>query len=250
LPQENFLIQKGRYGKKMKHAKFFAILAGISLIGSGFTAETFASDAKISAKNGSSAIVHEYGEPNAILDSEGMFCSVLRYPRTGIEAIDKAIYEWASVVYNSIKKEAFSGGGQKEPYETEIDVDYSTFKIKGDYAGIEEIGSLSGSFLAHPADIVKTFNVDIKGKKLLTQDEMLNHNIKGALDLLRKKIAKLYPDMKDALDEVDETWLAYLVLKPNGIDVLLPRGEYLPSVLGLQRFTLTYEELGGFLKGR
>jgi hypothetical protein len=223
----------------MKLTKFFAILAGILLIGSGFSSGAFAS-----------AVVHEFGEPNAILDSEGNFSTVLRYPRTGIETADRAIYEWASGIYNGAKKDVFTKNDKKKQAEAEIDVAYSAYRVKEDYAGIEETGALSASFLAHPSDIVKTFNIDIKGKKLLTSDEILNHNAKGALDLLRKKIAKLYPDMKDALDDIDETWLSHLVLKPNGVDVLLPRGEYLPSYLGLQRFTLTYEELGGFLKGR
>jgi hypothetical protein len=233
----------------MKHANFFAILTSILLIGSGFAAETSASNAGAGAKNSSPATVREYGEPNAILDSEGTFSCVLRYPRTGIETVDGAVYEWARGVYNGIKEEALPKGGQKKPEEVEIYVDYSAFKVKKDYVGIEEIGSLSASFLAHPEDVIKTFNVDVKGKKLLTSDEILNHNTKGALDLLRRKIAKTHPDMKDALDDVDETWLAYLILKPNGVDVLLPRG-YLPSYLGLQRFTLTYDEIGGFLKGR
>jgi hypothetical protein len=223
----------------MKRTKFFAILAGILLIGSGFWTEAFASNT-----------AHEFGEPNAILDTEGNFSTALRYPRTGIEVADRAIYEWASGVYNDVKKDVFTKNGQEKQAEVEIDVAYNAYKVKEDYAGIEETGALSASFLAHPSDIVKTFNIDIKGKKLLTTDEILNRNAKGALGLLRKKIAKLYPDMKDGLDDVDETWLAHLVLKPNGVDVLLPRGEYLPSYLGLQRFTLTYEELGGFLKGR
>jgi hypothetical protein len=233
----------------MKRAKFFVILAGILLMGAGFAPESSASDTKADVKSRSRAIVHEYGEPDAILDSAGTFSSVLRYPKTGIESVDEVIYEWATGLYNDIKEEAFSKDGQKKPEEAEIEVAYSAFKVKENYAGIEEIGLLSASFLAHPADIVKTFNIDIKGKKLLTPDEIFNHNAKGALDLLRKKIAEFYPDMKDALSDIDETWLAYPVLKPDGVDVLLPRGEYLPSYLGLQRFTLTYDELGGFLNG-
>ena len=65
--------------------RFIAILTVTLLIGLGCAAETFGA-----------AVVREYGEPNAILDSEGKFSSVLRYPRTGIDAVDSAIYEWAS----------------------------------------------------------------------------------------------------------------------------------------------------------
>jgi hypothetical protein len=230
----------------MKRAKFFTIIIGILLIGSGFAAGAFASD----GKSGPSAAVREYGETDAILDADGKFTAVLRYPKTGIDAADKAIYEWASGVYDGIREEAISNGSPQKTAEAEINVNYSAFKVKGDYAGIEEIGDLSASFLAHPEDIVKTFNIDIKGQKLLTPEEILNHDVGRAVSLLRGKIAKAYPEMRGELDDVDGTWLEHLVLKPDGVDVLLPRGAYLPSDLGLQRFTLAYEEIGGFLKGR
>lgn len=222
------------------------------MIGLSFAAKTFGAEEKIDVKTDTPAVVREYGEPNAILDSEGKFSSVLRYPKIGIDEVDRAIYEWASALYNSAKEEAVSRGTRDEPAESELDVVYSAFKVQEHYAGIEEIGDISGPFLAHPNDIVKTFNVDIEGKKLLTVDEILNNNAGRALDLLKEKIAERYPDIKDSFSDfgIDETWLTYSVIKPCGVDVLLPRGEYLPSYLGLQRFTLTYDELGGFLKGR
>jgi hypothetical protein len=236
----------------MKHARLAAILTGVLLIGLGCAAEVFGAPEETDVKTGAPAVVREYGEPNAILDAEGKFSFVLRYPRTGIDAADGAIYEWASGLYNSTKDEAVSRGTRSDPAESEFDVVYSAFKVRDNYAGIEEIGYISGPFLAHPADIVKTFNIDIEGKKLLTVDEILNDNAGKALDLLKEKIAGRYPDMKDSLGDfgVDETWLTYSVIKPDGVDVLLPRGEYLPSYLGLQRFTLTYDEIGGFLKDR
>jgi hypothetical protein len=228
----------------MKRTKFFASLACALLISLGIAAGAFGSVGEAQGEIDSQAAVHEYGEPNAILDSDGKFSVVLRYPRTGISAADEAIYKWASGLYSSAKEEAAEAGKPNEPAEAELDVAYSAFKVKESYVGIEEIGYFSGSFLAHPADIVRTFNIDVEGKKLLTVDEILDHDAGKTLDLLKKKIAERHPDMKDTLDDVDETWLAYPVIKPSGIDVLLPRGEYLPSYLGLQRFTLTWGELG------
>jgi hypothetical protein len=232
----------------MKRARFIAVLTGVLLIGLGCAAETFGAATETDLP----AVVREYGEPNAVLDTEGTFSVVLRYPRTGIDAVDRAIYEWAGGLYNRAKEDAVSGGTRNEPAEFELDVVYSAFKIHENYAGIEEIGYLSGPFLAHPSDIVKTFNVDIEGQKTLTIDEIFNGNAGKALTLLKEKIAGRYPDMKDSLGDfgIDETWLACSVIKPDGVDVLLARGEYLPSYLGLQRFTLTYDEIGGFLKGR
>jgi hypothetical protein len=227
----------------MKRTKFFSGLACVLLICLGLAAETFASAGDAGDAMDSLAVVREYGEPNAILDSIGKFSSVLRYPRTGIDAADRAIYEWASGLYNSVKKEAFALGKPNEPEESELDVAYSAFKVKDKYVGIEEIGYLSGPFLAHPADIIKTFNIDIKGKKLLTIGELPNHNVEKTLALLKEKVAERYPDNANALEDIDKTWLTYWVMKPSGVDVLLPRGEFLPSYLGLLRFTLTYGEL-------
>jgi hypothetical protein len=190
----------------------------------------------------------EFGEADAILDADDNFTCVLRFPKTGIEEADSAIYNWAGAAHDAAKERAGGANSDGTRDKAAINVWYGSFLVRGAYAGIEETGALYGSFLAHPVDIVKTFNIDIEGKRLLTPDEILNHDREGALDLLCQKIAKRYPDMAGSIADADETWLEHLVIKHDGVEVLLPRGEFLPSYLGLQRFLLTYDELGGFLK--
>jgi hypothetical protein len=219
---------------------FLVMLLGILFAGSGFSVRT----AALGAQGGGA---REFGETDAILDADETFTCVLRFPKTGIAEADGAINDWARAVFNLAKNHARETSSEGSRNEVRVNVGYSALVVEGDYAGIEETGDLSGSFLAHPVDIVKTFNIDIKGKKLLTVDEILNHDADFALALLRGKIAERYPDMSGDLADADTTWLEYSVLKPNGVEVLLPRGEFLPSYLGLQRFLLTYDELGGFL---
>jgi hypothetical protein len=227
---------------KRKRKIFWAMLLGILFIGPGFSAQTAAFGAQ------GSGAVREFGEADAILDAGGTFACVLRFPKTGIAEADKAIYDWAHTVYNVAKGHADETDSTGAQNEVRVNVGYSAFLVEGDYAGIEETGDISGSYLAHPVDVVRTFNVDIKGKRLLTVGEIMNHDTDFALALLRRKIAARYPDMAGDLKGADETWLEYSVLKPDGVEVLLPRGEFLPSYLGLQRFLLSYDELGGFLK--
>jgi hypothetical protein len=217
------------------------MLLGILLMGQGLSAQTSAR-----AGDGTPGIAREFGETDAILDASDTFTCVLTFPKTGIAEADRAIYDWARAAYDMGKERALSVNSDGTRNEAAIKVGYSSFLVRENYAGIEETGSLNGTFLAHPADIVKTFNIDIGGKKLLTSDEILNHDSDRALALLRGKIAKRYPDMPR--DLTDATWLEHLVIKHDGVEVLLPRGEFLPSYLGLQRFLLTYDELGGFLK--
>ncbi|MDR1515689.1 MAG: hypothetical protein LBS45_08340 [Synergistaceae bacterium] len=228
----------------MKRKILFVMLLGILLIGYGLSARTAALGAQ------DSGVVREFGETDAILDAGDTFICVLRFPKTGIAEADRAIYDWARTAYAVVKGHADGTDSEGRQNEAVLDVGYSAFLVKGDYAGIEETGDLSGSFLAHPIDIVRTFNIDIKGKRLLTADEILNNDRGLALALLRRKIAKRYPDMQGKLRDAGETWLEHLVIKRDGVEILLPRGEFLPSHLGLERFLLTYEELGGFLTAR
>ncbi|MDR0649601.1 MAG: hypothetical protein LBF92_09745 [Synergistaceae bacterium] len=225
----------------MKHKIICAILLGILFSGVGLGARTGA----WSAQGG---VAREFGETDAILDAGDNFTCVLKFPKTGIAEADRAILEWAGTAHKAAKEYADGTDSSGKRNEAALDVGYSAFLVRERYAGIEETGSLSGSFLAHPVDIVKTFNMDIDAKRLLTPDEILNHDRDRALALLRGKIAKRYPDMPDILADADGTWLEHLVIKSDGVEVLLPRGEFLPSYLGLQRFLLTYRELGGFLK--
>jgi hypothetical protein len=219
------------------------MLLGILFIGSGLSAQTAAQ-----AGDGTPGVVREFGETDAILDAGDTFTCILTFPKTGIAEVDRAIYDWALTAHDTGKEHADSVNSDGTRNEAAINVGYSSFLVRENYAGIEETGALNGTFLAHPEDIVKTFNVDIPGKKLLTSDEILNHNRGRALALLRQKIARRYPDMPRDLTRTDGTWLEHLVIKHDGVEVLLPRGEFLPSYLGLQRFLLTYDELGGFLQ--
>ena len=225
----------------MKRKLICVLLLGVLFTGAGL----FARAGAWSAQGG---VAREFGKTDDILDASDNFICVLRFPKTGIPEVDRAVYDWAGTAHKTAKEQASGTDSEGKRNEGAIYVGYSAFLVRGRYAGIEETGSLSGSFLAHPADIVKTFNVDIDAKRLLTSDEILNHDPSRALVLLRGKIAKRYPDMPDILADADETWLEHLVIKHDGVEVLLPRGEFLPSYLGLQRFLLTYSELGGFLK--
>ena len=225
----------------MKRKIICAILLGILFSGAALWAQTGA----WSAQGGGA---REFGETDAILEAGDNFTCVLKFPKTGIAEADRAILDWASKAHAAAKDQASGTDSEGKRNEGTIYVGYNAFLVRGRYAGIEETGSLSGSFLAHPVDIVKTFNVDIDAKRLITPDEILNHDHDRALALLCGKIANRYPDMPDILADADGTWLEHLVIKSDGVEVLLPRGEFLPSYLGLQRFLLTYRELGGFLK--
>ncbi|MDR3278339.1 MAG: polysaccharide deacetylase family protein [Oscillospiraceae bacterium] len=189
--------------------------------------------------------VVEYGEIEAIIDNGEFMYTYLRYPKTGDEAIDKVIGDWARGLYEQTRGEVAELRASDAAAEGEVNVHFNSYLTDGGYAGIAELGFYTNSQMAHPIDVVQTFNVDIAAKKLIENAEILDSARQGeVLALLREKILARYPELTDLPDALDGQWLESIALRRGGLDVLLARGKFLPTYLGLQIFELSYEELG------
>ncbi|MDR1953121.1 MAG: polysaccharide deacetylase family protein [Clostridiales Family XIII bacterium] len=187
---------------------------------------------------------YEYGDPNAIIDNNKYANCYLLYPKTDSDEIDDAIDGWAQKLYVESKETIDALREEDDSAEGELNIQYNAFLV-GDYAGVEEIGFFSHTAMAHPQDFVQTFNIDVDGNTLIRNDEILDVKQESeVLKLLRNKVLTRFPELKGTVGSIDGTWLRNIVLNHKGVDVLLERGIQLPSYIGLQKFTLTYEELG------
>ncbi|MDR1564235.1 MAG: polysaccharide deacetylase family protein [Oscillospiraceae bacterium] len=185
--------------------------------------------------------VYEYGEPETLVDNGTALHSYIIYPKTGMPDIDKVIYEWAYGKYNTTLSEASAKG---QGIEAELNAQYNSYLVKNDYAGIEEIGFYGDFQMAHPIDFIKTFNIDIQNKRLLSNDEIITKAKQAdVLKLIKEKLIKQLPE-GTAVDELDASALEYMVLTHEGLDILFERGQVTASYLGLQRVSLSREELG------
>jgi peptidoglycan/xylan/chitin deacetylase (PgdA/CDA1 family) len=188
--------------------------------------------------------VYEYGEPAAIVDQEDSFFSCyLLYPVTGLPEVDAAVLGWARALYGTARGEIDALRAEGQSVEGELNVQYNAYLAREGYASVEEIGFYSHSLLAHQNDIVRVFNIDLAREQLLENDRVLDPaRLPEVLALLRGKVLAAFPPLGDVAP--DETWLEHLTLTRVGVEVVLARGERLPSALGTRRFLLTYEELG------
>ncbi|MDR0839345.1 MAG: polysaccharide deacetylase family protein [Oscillospiraceae bacterium] len=192
-----------------------------------------------------SAAVYEYGDTRAIIDfSESLRCYLL-YPRTGIDAIDAPIFDWAHGAYADAQEDMQALRKTDPGVEGEINVQYNSYLRGEAYACVEETGFYNNSNMAHQRDFVKVFNIDVGDGKILPRGEILAPESAGdVLELLRGKLREAFPELPELGDDADETWLENIALTDGGVDILLEAGRHLPSYLGTRRFALTYEELG------
>ncbi|MDR3304960.1 MAG: polysaccharide deacetylase family protein [Clostridiales Family XIII bacterium] len=187
--------------------------------------------------------IYEYGEQDSIIDNGASLYSYLLFPKTGEPEIDDEIRGWAESIYNSARDELDALRESDEDAEYEINVQYNSYLVKDTYAGIAEIEFSNNSGVAHPTDFYKTFNIDLKQKKLLDYEDIIDKEREGdVLDILTEMILEKYPDAD--VSAADASWLEHIVLNHEGIDVLIPRGVALATYLGPQEFSISYEALG------
>ncbi|MDR2486323.1 MAG: polysaccharide deacetylase family protein [Clostridiales Family XIII bacterium] len=193
----------------------------------------------------------EYGTPDVLIDNSEPLFAYIRYPKTGIHSVDKVILDWAKGVYRDAQAEADRSAADKDADKAqgEVNIQCRSWLLGGRYAGIEERGTLHDSYLAHPVDIVRTFNVDVRDGRLLSLSDIIDpDSTDEVLDLLRDQLVDSVPDVEEVLDEPEESWLTNIILTHEGLDVVLERGLCLPTYLGTQAVTLAYEDLGDALR--
>lgn len=218
-----------------------------------FTACAGEKDAGDTGKDGGEALdtvilrpaVYEYGEPSEIIDNGKYLRSYILFPQTGNAAFDPAIKSWADSFYEEALDEITAMRETDKKARGEINVQYDAFLVNEIFAGIKEMGMYSHSQMAHPKDFIKTFNLNIETGAFLKNEEILDPaQTEKALAILRKQIQSEFPDLSAIIETVDGSWLEHLVLSHEGVEVLLARGDFLPSYAGTKAYTLSYDALG------
>ena len=192
----------------------------------------------------------EYGKPELITDNTGPLRVHIAFPVAG-DATDEAMAEWARVMYQTARDEMTDLRRSDPDAEGEVIIQFDSYFVDDRYAGIIEDGMFMSSHMAHPASIVRTFNIDTKSKTMLANTDILDYSqLERILAVMRDRIIKGHPDAADHLGETDKNWLEHLAIGHDGIIVVLERGAFLPSYLGAVKVTLPYDKLGpAFLPG-
>ena len=185
----------------------------------------------------------EYGEPDLITDNRGPLWAYIRFPAIA-GPLGGIIEEWARGVYQSALDEV-AGLRKDDPVaEGEVNVQFDSYLVDGRYAGIVENGTFSTSHLAHPGDVIRTFNIDTENGTLLQNADILDDSqVKSILSVLRDAIDEAYPDVNYPV-EMDGTWLEHIAVGHDGVIVVLERSKCLPGYLGTVKIMLPYDKLG------
>ena len=182
---------------------------------------------------------HEYGEETSHNQvNEGLVVHIL-YPTTKIPELDSAMETWNKETVALYEKELEEVDGKQE---AELTVEYESHVYNDKLIGVKLMGIHHASYMAHPTDIVATFNANLNTMKMLQLEDIL---LPGGYDKLLELVVQ---DAGIEEKYVDEYLLNHWVIKKEGLEITLERGTYLPSSEGTKVFSYPYDKLTDIFK--
>ena len=171
-----------------------------------------------------------FAAENRYIMLKGDFSAHIVYPVTGNEEMDREIL---SFVQHSVSR--FSREAGENP--AELSVDYEAYIVDKQFIGVKMTGFFNGSFMAHPEDILKTFNGKAEGGVLGINDIIADESLEELMNMTANATGI------DA-ELIDEELLDNWNLTGRGLEITLKRGEYGPMSDGTRSVLFTYAELG------
>lgn len=195
--------------------------------------------------------VRELGEPASYIHMDKDIAIAVLYPETGVEALDKEIAAWVSATAEEYIEIAGDGIVSGEILETEdgktvenraeLTVSFESYYAGKNKAGVKLTGTFISPTLAHPVDIIKTFNADLKSGEVIEVEDVLTKEGKSAL------VHMLIVQTGVEENDLDEHVLDHGVLTDKGIEIVLNRGDYLPMSEGTKTAFFAYDDIKNML---
>lgn len=184
--------------------------------------------------------VREYGNPASHIHMDEKIVVGILYPETEVASLNKAINKWIVETVRKYTEEAHQHPESETP--AELTVSYESFYADENTVSIVMAGTFMAPFMAHPVDIVRTFNADTEKKELFTIDELFRETERNKfVDLVAEKagIGK---------DSVDANFLSGGYLTEDSIVVIFERGAYLPMSGGTKSVSVKYVDIEDMMK--
>ena len=180
--------------------------------------------------------VQEVGTATSFVDAYENYVISIIYPETEIAPLNEAISAWIDETVATYKKDADKE--EKGPEIAELSVSYDSYNINETTVAVKLSGSYFSPSMAHPVDVVKTFNYDITGQKVMALSDVIKDE--GLETVKNAVISK----SGMAAEEADENLLKHFIVNKESLDIILLRGEYLAMSEGTKVISLPYSELG------
>lgn len=181
----------------------------------------------------------EYGESASYIQMEEDLVIRILYPIGEIDTLNKALEEWVEKTVSLYQEEAIGSSSSGE--SSELTVDYDSYLTVENMVTVKLTGVFEGPILAHPVDIVATFNADRSTGQLLSIEDIL---LPGGREALQNMVIE---DAGVEAEVADEHILKLWALTPEGLEIILERGSYLPMSDGTVTLVYPYEKLEGIL---
>ncbi len=179
--------------------------------------------------------VHEYGESTAFIHMDDDIVIRILYPEGELEAFDSSIEQWVNETAEFYQQEA--SGSHKDGETAELTTNYSSYIAENKWVSVKISGLFDKPYLAHPVDIIHTFNANLQTGEPVKLDDLLFEGGREAIEKLVIENAGI------SAEEIDENLLDLWLLKPEGLEITLRRGDYLPMSDGTVTLIFTYDEL-------
>ena len=185
------------------------------------------------------APVRKYGESISHMQMEEDFVARILYPSGDLESLDTAVENWVQQTAAYYQTE--SVGSSADGDSAELTVDYSSYLIQDAFVSVKLLGIYDRPYLAHPIDVSASFNASKATGKLLTIEDVLLPGGKEAL------LDMVITDADVKSESIDENLLNHWLLTPEGLEITLVRGDYLPMSDGTVTLFYSYETLDDIL---
>ena len=221
---------------------FIVVILIVSICLQPIRPSAYASEISYAATNPN----QEFGYGNSLIDKEAGLSASIAYPRTDLENVDASISGWINNLYESSKKELAFLRRISPRLTMEINTDYNSYHIGDRYAGIEIYGTKGLNTTGTDKSIVKTFNISIDGKRIISNNEILSNRYHDkVLALLREQIiSSIGAQYSIQAKKLSSSCLNHILLTHKGVKVILEKGVYFPAELGTLSFVLEYDDLG------
>lgn len=182
----------------------------------------------------------EYGSPASHIHMDSKIVIGILYPETEVAVLNKEINRWIVENVEKFTREAeefFDGVNAAE-----LTVAYESFYADETTASVVLTGTFIAPFMAHPVDIVRTFNVDLTDKRIFGVGELFENEQRQQFISLIAQKAEL--DKED----ISENLLESAYLTDDEIVVVLERGRFLPMSDGTKYIEFKYDDIEHLMK--
>jgi len=183
--------------------------------------------------------VREFGTPASYTALNKKIAIGIFYPETNMEFLDIPIRAWIDSVTEKYTGEANSAKKTKE--FAELTISYESYCIGDSVVSIKMSGTFSSPHSSHPVDILQVFNADIKEERILSDNDILSTEQKEEFTTFVIDTANIDPSV------IDHGIFNNILLKDNGIELLLSTNLYLSETEGIKSLFFSYSEISSFL---